>query len=79
MSDSELAATPGYPRLACPSCNCQVRWRNREEQDDFLSTVYAYLECTGCGMRSREVVSLKPQRSMIAKEWTDNKEISEHE
>jgi hypothetical protein len=28
-------------------------------------------------MRSREVVSLKPQRSMIAQEWTDNKGLSE--
>lgn len=55
--------------VACPVCGSAARWRHREQQDNELNTVYAYLECPGCGLRSREIVSLKPEHETLEAEW----------
>lgn len=62
--------------VACPVCQQAARWGYREEQDNELNTVYAYLECPKCGLRSREVISLKPEREALEKEWPLNSELS---
>jgi hypothetical protein len=62
--------------VACPVCKQAARWGYREEQDEDTNTVYAYLECPACGLRSREVISLKPEREALEKEWPLNADLT---
>ncbi len=57
---------------ACPVCSGPARQHTRSEDrtDGPGCTYWAYMECTSCGLRSREVVGWEGARAKLTAEWT---------
>ena len=77
---AKLSLAPAPCSAACPVCKEAARWSNREEQDSAGpgSTIYAFLECPKCGLRSREVISYAVTRKALVASLEDCRALEIH-
>jgi len=57
------------PGLFCPLCSASMRFMTQTSQDNELTTTFAHLSCSNCGLRSRDVISIEGQRGRLVAEW----------
>lgn len=62
----------------CPACRHHAKMKYREEQDidGPGNTVFAFMECTACGLRSREGIAFKEFKARLLAEWSPNESSS---
>jgi hypothetical protein len=52
-----------------------MHFREESDSDGPGNTVFAWMTCLTCGIRSREVIAFKEEKAELIAEWTPNTEL----
>lgn len=65
-------SNPPTVSTVCPVCKSPAAMEERTDYDTDGpgSTTYAYMECSRCGIRSREGIGYRDFRKQLLREWT---------
>jgi hypothetical protein len=49
-----------------------MKFREEQDYDGPGNTIYAYMQCDVCGLRSREGIAFKDFKARLTAEWSPN-------